>query len=66
MGKTSHIFGVLVIIYRPFHLTRTIARARVGTRANRTAHATCRTRIRSSLCLLGLLAYEVKQTIAPT
>ena len=56
-------FNGKISLPRPFGLTRAIPRKRVDTRANRTMRATCRTRERSSSCLL---AYEVKLAIALT
>ena len=51
-------------INRPFCLTHVIACT--GTHANQTVHALCHMCKRSSSCVLGLLAYEVKLTIALT
>ena len=47
-------------------MTHAVARARVATHANQSVRAICRTPEGSSSRLLGLLAYEVKPTIALT
>ena len=46
-GGPIWLHAGLTTVLRPFRLTRTIARARVSTRANLSAHAICRTHEKS-------------------